>query len=247
MSKKKRAQETAGSSSARLYIVLGAVALIVVVAVGYSVMGPGGFSTATVTAPVEVEGLDDPSRLIEMAQGVSYGNDDAPITIVEFGDYQCPACGAFATQVKPRVDLAYLESGEANFVFYDFPLVSIHPNAFLAARAARCAGDQDAFWPYHSELFKFQASWSGSASPIGQFVDYAEGVGIDPGEFEACLKSDRHAEVVSANLRLGEELGVGGTPTIMVSTGDGAAQRLPAFDFLTIQQAVEQLKESDSN
>ena len=77
-----------------------------------------------------------------MAKGVTKGPEDAPITIVEFGDFQCPACGAFAQQVKPQIELAFVESAQAKFVFYDFPIVSGHPNAFLAARAARCAEDQ---------------------------------------------------------------------------------------------------------
>ena len=75
-----------------------------------------------VAAPVEVEGLDDPEVLGRMAQGMVLGDPDAPLTIFEFGDYQCPACGMFALQVKPLIEQAYVADGTANFVYYDFPL-----------------------------------------------------------------------------------------------------------------------------
>lgn len=224
----------------KLYIVLGVVAVVALAAVGYKV-GAGGMGDAA-TEPVEIEGLDNMETLVQMAQGVSRGDDDAPITVVEFGDYQCPGCGAFATGVKPQIDLQLVESGRVNFIFYDFPLTTIHPHAFLAARSARCAGDQDLYWEYHSEIFRNQSTWSPMPSPIGAFVGYAEAVGADGDAFEACVRSDRHADVVTANMRLGYELGVSGTPTVMISQGRGMARRLPSNDFGTILGVVESLE-----
>ena len=237
---KRRDARDGGSEMTKLYIVLGVVAVVALAAVGYSVGSGGGGSAAT--EPVDVEGLDDMETLIALAQGVSVGDDDAPITIVEFGDYQCPGCGAFAMGVKPQVDLRLVQSGRANFIFYDFPLTTIHPHAFLAARSARCAGDQGKYWEYHSEIFRNQSSWSPQASPIGAFVDYAETVGMDADAFESCVRSDRHADVVTANMRLGYELGVSGTPTVMVSQGQGMARRLPSNDFQTILGVVESIE-----
>ena len=128
-----------------------------------------------------------------------------PVQIVEFGDYQCPACGAFANLEKPRVEEAYVESGKAQFVFYDFPLTDMHPNAFVAARAARCAADQEMFWEYHDNLFRNQTIWSPLSNPTSTFVEYAETLGLDGGDFGACLRSDRHADVVSANMQLADD------------------------------------------
>ena len=223
----------------RFYFILGIIAVVGIAGVAVAVARS---SANTASQPIVLEGLDDMQRLVEMAQGVTLGDPDAPIRIVEFGDYQCPGCGAFAQQVKPRINLAYIESGQASFVFYDFPLVQIHPNAFLAARAARCAGDQGRFWEYHDRLFAEQFRWSPSASPVGLFVGYAEDVVPDAGAFEDCLKSDRHADVVTANMRLGEELGVPSTPTVMISEGAGMARRLTNFDFASIQEVVEELQ-----
>ncbi len=224
----------------KLYIVLGVVAIVAIAAVGYSV---GSASTgSTALEPLEIEGLDDMETLVEMAQGVTTGDPDAPITVVEFGDYQCPGCGAFAMSVKPQIDLNLIQSGRANFVFYDLPLSAIHPHAFVAARSARCAGDQGKYWEYHSEIFRNQTNWTSQPSPINSFVNYAEAVGLDGDQFESCVRSQEHAEVVTANMRLAYELGVSGTPTVMVSQGRGMARRLPSNDFRTILGVVESLE-----
>lgn len=221
----------------KLYLVLGAVAVIGIGVVAYSV-GTSTLSGAA-TAPVEIEGLQNSERLVQLAQGMTYGDENAPVTIVEFGDYQCPGCGSFATNVKPQIQLELVDRGRAKFVFYDFPLVTIHPHAFLAARAARCAGEQDKYWDYHDLLFRMQARWSGEANAIGSFMDYAGSVELDEDAFEACLQSDRYADVVTANMELGAQLGVTGTPTVMVNAG-GQVRRVSG-DFYSIFTAVEEL------
>ena len=152
-SEQRRQAREGGADMKRLYIVLGVVAAVGIGAVGYSVSAGGG---GAAMAPIAVEGLDDLERLVELAQGVTKGNEDAAVTIIEFGDFQCPACQQFATQHKPQVELAYVESGKAKFVYYDWPITTAHPNAFLAARASRCAADQNRYWEYHDNLFRNQ-------------------------------------------------------------------------------------------
>lgn len=221
----------------KFYWTLGAVAVLGIAAVGYSV-GSNQMGKA-VTEPVEVEGLDNMETLVAMAQGVSSGNPAAPITIAEFADYTCPGCGAFTLTVKPQLDLMYVQTGKAKFVYYDFPLLSIHPHSFLAARAGRCANDQGKFWEFQQVIFRNQSTWASKTQVEGDFVDYGVEAGAEKGAFEACVKSDAHAEVVSANLRLAEELGIEGTPTVMISMGRGMARRLMSFDFESIQSAIE--------
>jgi protein-disulfide isomerase len=199
-----------------------------------------GMTGDTALQPMDLPDIaNDNQALVELAQGVTMGDPNAPITLVEFADFQCPGCAGFASMMKPQIDLAYIESGQAKFVFYDFPLIAIHPHAFLAARAARCAGDQELFWQYHNALFRYQSRWSLSASPpIDLFEDYAAEVGLDQGAFASCLRSDRHAETVTANMILGEQLGVTGTPSVMVSSGGGMARQIPANSFEAIQDVV---------
>ncbi len=221
----------------KLYIVLGAVAVIGIGAVAYSV---GSGSGGAVSAPIVVEGLDDINRLVEMAQGMTKGDPNATVSIIEFGDFQCPACQQFATQVKPQVELALIESGKAKFIYYDWPIIEAHQHAFLAARAARCAGDQGKYWEYHDNLFRNQSRWATVTNAEGTFMEYASSLGLDDGEFGSCLRSDRHADVVTANMELGMQLGVRGTPTIIVEQG-GVPRNVMNWDFQSLESYVNDL------
>jgi len=225
----------------KFYVILGAVAVIGIGAVTYSVTSSA--LGAAAMEPIEVEGLDDLTLLAEMAQGVTKGDEDAPITIIEFGDFACPGCASFALSVKPQIELLLVETGKAKFVFYDFPIPSLHPTSFLAARSARCAQDQDRFWEFHDALFRNQASWQFEASPIANFVGFGEDVGLDVDQFEGCVKSDRHADLVSANMRLGYELRVNSTPTIMVGR-PGEFLQVPSGTFQGIQEAMDKIGRS---
>ncbi len=231
------------------YLVLGAVGVIAAGAMGWTFL-QGTLSSAAVEPVSEIVTgeLTGVQALVDMATGIERGDPDAPITIMEFGDYQCPACQQFATLVKPELDLAYIESGVARFVFHDFPL-SGHPYAFLAARAARCALDQggEYYWRYHDQLFAHQSTWSVSSSaPLNAYETYAATIGLNEDEFADCLNSDRHADVVSANMRLGMELGVSGTPTIFASGGGGRVERVNRWgEFTGIQEVVERLMSED--
>ena len=227
----------------KFYYLFGAVAVIGLGVVGYNMTS--GMLGGAVAAPVELT-VETNEELAELAQGVELGDPQAPVTIVEFGDYQCPGCGAFAMDVKPMIDGTLVESGEAKFVFYDWPIVSIHPNAFLAARAARCADDQGKYWEYHEALFRNQSRWSTASMPSSAFEDYADDVGLDGGAFSSCLNSDRHAELVTANMELGARMGVSGTPAVFINAG-GQTRRLNNSSFQGIQQAIAEMTGAGSN
>ncbi len=231
--------------------VLGATAVVAVGALGWSALSGGLRSAAMQPVVSIVEGeWEDLGTLVELATGVERGDPNAPITILEFGDFQCPACQQFATFVKPQLDLAYVEQGLARFIFHDYPVVSAHRYAFLAARAARCALDQGEqyFWPFHDQLFSHQSTWSLSQNaPMNAFEDYAATIGLDVGDFASCLDSDRFADVVSANMRLGIELGVSGTPTVFVSRGGGMGVRVNRWnEFDAFKTVIDRLLEEDA-
>ena len=245
MSKKKRERnQVEGDGSpvpsgrAGFYWLLGVVAVLCTGIVGYAVVSRT--EDSTVSQPISVVGLDDPGTLMSLARGVEKGNAQAPITIIEFGDFQCPVCGEFERLVKPFIEAEFVNTGRAKFMFYDFPL-SIHPNAFLAARAARCAEDQGKFWEYHDNLFQNQGEWSPVPSPAGMFEDYAELLGLEPGAFGSCLRSDRHADLVTANMALATQLQAPGTPTILVTQGRGIGRRVP-HNIEGIREAVVALE-----
>lgn len=231
----------AGSGLKRFYVLLGVVAAVGLGAVGY-VVTVGG-SRGPTSAPLDLEGLDDPEALVAMARGVTKGDPNAGITILEFGDYQCPGCGQFARDFKPAIELELIGTGRAKFVFHDYPLVNAHPHAFLAARAARCAEDQGMFWEYHDHLFREQAYWSPMTEPVDMFEGYAEELGLDRGNFAGCLNSDRHADVVTANLRLAEMVGVPRTPTILVNVGGTATREANGWDVASIEETIALLSD----
>jgi protein-disulfide isomerase len=219
------------------------VILIVAAVVGMGVIGIavtsdlGGNDMAV--APLDMPVLNNQQELARLAQPVTLGNPDAPIKIMEFGDYQCPSCRFFQQQIKPRIDMTYIKDGHAQFVFFDFPL-SIHPHSFLAARAARCAGDQggsEPYFKYHDALFTNQPTWAISSQPARLFVDYAEAAGLDENAFETCLRSDRFADVVTANLRFAEAMDLPGTPSILVQ-GQGLPRRVDWGSLETIFQSI---------
>ena len=232
-------QSAAASEMTKFYWVLGIVAMLGVGIVGYSTVSRT--LSSTVSEPIEMAGLDDPTRLMELARGVVKGDPDAPFTIMEFADFQCPACGMFTQQVKPLLETEFVATGKAKLMYYDFPLVNVHPNAFLAARAGRCAEDQQRFWEYHDILFRNQPRWSSEQNPAGTFEDYAEQLGLDADAFATCLRSDRHADLVTANMELGYQLQVRGTPTILVTQGRGIGRRV-ASTVEGVRQAIEEMQ-----
>ena len=153
---------------------------------------------------------------LQRLPGMSIGRADAPLTILEFADFQCPGCREWATFMEPLIKERLVNTGRARYVFYDFPL-NIHPNGFIASRAGRCGNEQGKFWEYHDALFLNQAKWSYEKDPVPAFVEYAGAAGLDADRFEECIRSDRFAKEVSESFKLGESLGVGGTPTIFVN------------------------------
>jgi protein-disulfide isomerase len=146
----------------------------------------------------------------------SIGDPAAPITIVEFTDFQCPFCGRHFNQTYPQIVEKYVKVGTVFYVFKDFPLNSIHPQAAKAAEAARCAGDQGAYLELHDLLFARQAQWSGR-EPDELFIGYAKELGLDGELFAGCLDSGQHAAAIEADLQDGLALGVNGTPAFFIN------------------------------
>ena len=215
------------------------VGLAVLAAVGLNLRS--GATADMAVAPIDLQ-ITDMGELADRAPGIHVGDENAPITILEFADFQCPGCMAFAGTVKPQVDVAFIESGAAKFVFYDFPLTSIHPHAFLAARAGRCADEQGMFWEYHDEVFRNQSAWSFSAAPpTGALEDYAAQIGLDQGDFRSCLRSDRYADVVSANMQLGQGLGVTGTPTVLITRGGRDVRRVDVQTIADMYPEIQRI------
>ena len=142
------------------------------------------------------------------------GDPDAPVTLVEYTDYQCPYCLRHVQETMPSLISEGIENGRIFYVLKDFPLDSIHPEAFEAAVAARCAGEQDLYLEMHDAIFESQTIWgdTGDESAIAYFATLAEDLGLDTAVYEACMDSGRHEEHIRSSQAEGQELGVTGTP-----------------------------------
>lgn len=169
------------------------------------------------------------------------GDKTAKLTLVEFSDYQCPACRSYATQSYNEHHAPYVESGQVKFVFMDFPLTR-HQQAFKAAEAARCAGEQDQYWAMHDQLFANQQKLMPE-----DLLQYATMLGMNGVAFKECLDSGRHAESIRANMAEGRNVRLRGTPHFAVGyTRDGGnsvqiVKQLSGQPFSIIKEVVSEL------
>lgn len=146
------------------------------------------------------------------------GNPDAPITIIEFSDFQCPFCARFHIQTLPLILQDYIDQGKVKLVFRDFPIQSIHPNAVPAAVAAECANEQGEFRKMHDLLFNNQNEWNNqeTVKAISIFSQYADAIQLDQETFDSCLSSGKYIEEIRKDLDDGRKYGVTGTPGFFV-------------------------------
>ncbi|MCL4832267.1 MAG: DsbA family protein [Caldilineaceae bacterium] len=179
-------------------------------------------------------------------EGYPYrGSPDAPVTVYEYSDYQCPFCQRHVLQTEPALASSFVRTGQARFVFRDFPLDSLHPNAIPASIAANCVAEQGAipFWRMHDLLFRTQDEWANLPDPADLFVRLAGEAGADVTLYTPCLSDSAIADAVKASLTEGEALGFTGTPSfhfVVAGSGEGyqlvGAQPYDTFDnwFKTI-------------
>ncbi len=144
------------------------------------------------------------------------GNPAAPLTIVEYSDFECPACAQFAgSPFSSRLHEEYIDTGKVLLVFHDFPL-SYHEAAPAAAHAARCAGEQGYFWEMHDTLFAQRGIWINTPS-TASFADLAAQVGADRDVFVECQESGRYQAPIAAAYQAGAQANIPGTPTLMLN------------------------------
>ena len=170
---------------------------------GAPVQNPSGEDGGT--TPQEVTRYDVPE-----GDNPSLGSADAPITIIEFSDYECPFCRRWHDEVFDKIRESYPD--QVRFVYRDFPLTSLHPNAVPAAEAANCADEQDAFWEFSQKLYSDEYGFGEDA-----YVKYAQDLELDIPEFEECIEEGRYSDDVQADYEFASSLGVRSTPTFFLN------------------------------
>lgn len=169
------------------------------------------------TSPVQeqaaVLGEEQVAQLEEGAAGIK-GEKGAPITIVEFSEYECPFCQRYVEDAYVQIWQKYAD--KIRYIFHDYPL-PFHKHAQKAAEAARCAGAQGKYWEMHDLLFKNRDTWVGKEDSTQDFNAYAQQLGLKKEEFAACLSSGKQARAVQTDFELGQSVGVQGTPTFFIN------------------------------
>lgn len=197
-------QQTRRSQSAKTWLAWTAV--IAIIGLGLWWLVASSQTSGLVAIPPQTE--------ITETDHTKGGDGNAVVRIIEYSDFQCPACAAYYPIISQLVD----EFGDAiQFAYRHFPLTAIHPNAEEAGRASEAAAMQGNFWGMHDMLFERQSEWSPARNPFDLFAGYAEAIGLDAAQFEADYNSDAAKDTVAAHETAGRRLGVGGTPTFVVN------------------------------
>lgn len=192
----------------RFYALLGVVAAIGAVFITYQAMQPKAQA-----------GTVDPSIPLPKAQGYLLGDSTAPVQVIEFADFECPACGNFATITEPDVRKRLIETGKISYRFIDFPL-PMHSNTWQASNAAACANEQGKFWEMHDQIFANQDRWDGIATsrPKGVLKALADSAGLDVAKWEECYDARKYNLNIVANQKEGERRLIGQTPTFIIGS-----------------------------
>ena len=187
------------------WIALGVVALL----------GIAGLSWMASRPKTQVTRLD-PNLPAMKAEGYVLGSATAPVEVVEFADFECPACGQFATLTEPDVRTRLVNTGQVRMRFIDYPL-PMHRNTWDASLAAACANDQGKFWEMHDAIFANQDRWNTEATsrPRGPIAELAKGVGLDMAKYESCMDADTHRAKIQSHLAEAEKRQIGSTPTFV--------------------------------
>ncbi len=158
------------------------------------------------------------------------GSPAAPVTVYEMSDFQCPYCRRFALETFPHLERAYVATGKVRWIFVNFPLTSLHPNAVAAAEAALCASKQGAFWAVHDLLYQHQDIWAPLRQPGPFLLSLADSAGISKPALLACVQAPATQSEVRAEAEGAQRSGAGSTPTFYIEGGLlVGAQPLPVF------------------
>ena len=156
----------------------------------------------------------------------------SPVVLEEYGDYQCPPCGALYPELK-KIESEY--GDQLRIVFHHFPLTKMHKNALAAAHAAEAARLQGKFWQMHDSLYRNQSAWKDLEDPRPTFISYARELGLNPDRFRSDMESGTVDQAVQSDLQRGQSVGVTGTPTVFI---EGYMLRYEATNLDGIRRGI---------
>ena len=169
------------------------------------------------------------------------GRADAPVTVYEMSDFQCPYCREFALGTMPVLEREYIQAGKVRFVYINLPLTSVHKNAAAAAEVALCAARQQRFWAMHDLLFRHQDQWAALPSPRAYLLALGDSAGLDRAGLDRCVASGATAADVRADAERARRSGATSTPTFYIEGAllEGAA---PVTVFRAVLDSIYRSK-----
>ncbi len=169
------------------------------------------------------------------------GGTNTKVTLLEYGDFQCPACGGYYPIIK-ELESKYGDS--VTFQFRHFPLVSLHPNAMSAHRAAEAASNQNKFWEMHDLLYERQESWSSSNNPAQIFEQFATELNLDIDKYKADIAATNTKAVIDADIAAGKDIGADSTPTFVLN---GKKLDNPPRDVAGFSTLIDEILNAPAN
>jgi len=157
----------------------------------------------------------EPLPIVYEPNGSYLGSMSAPVTMVGYGDYQCPFCGSFYLKTWPALKSEYVDTGKVRFLFQDMAFLG--PDSTSAAEAAHCAGDQYRFWEYHDYLYTHQGSENSGWAAIAQLNQFASSLGLDATRFAVCLNSGKYLQEVKNETAAGHQQNINATPGFLIN------------------------------
>ena len=163
------------------------------------------------------------------------GDPNAPVTMIEFGDFQCPFCGRYASDTNPQVEEQYVKTSKVRFGFVNFAFLG--SESTWAAEAAECASDQNKYWEYHDKLYSSQGGENQGAFSKDNLKKFAQDLGLDTQTFNNCLDTGKYTSLIQGDTQLSSSLGVQSTPTFVIN-GQTVVGAQP---FSVFQQTIDPL------
>ena len=167
------------------------------------------------------------------------GDKTAKLTLIEFSEYQWPFCARHVRETWPQIKKEYIDTGKVKYLFFDFPLESIHKNAFKAAEASRCAGEQGKYWEMHDQLFA-----NSTALETVDLFRHATTLNLDPLKFQECMDSEKNANEIRKDLMEGQKAGVKGTPSFLIGISEGDDPKIKILKVVRGAQPYPMFKEA---
>jgi protein-disulfide isomerase len=248
-------EDTITFKRTHFYSILVVLAFAVGILVGYLAWGRGPATAPAVPAPQ----VTNPPIVVTPAptsSGVTgqqvmdailpqvrhfEGDPNAPVTLIEFADFQCPYCERYYTQTQPQIDESYISAGKVRFGYWNFAFLG--QESFWAAEASECASDQDAYWEYHDKLFNSQNGENQGGFSKDNLKQFAADLNLDSEAFDQCLDSGKYTSLIQQDAQTAQSYGISSTPTFLLN----GTPIIGAQPFAIFQQGIENALSADNS